>query len=154
MRDLNLLAPKSSIPKNFRTEAIEFKVEIIDYKKVKTIDESMDSKNCDLLFFDFIDFLLERTVYGVADMALEYITDKTSQRFLMAFAQIRVLQKKYKEATNALSQLLKANPTDQNAYVLQGHAFFLMGNLFDSEESYINAIRIRPAPKDKLIQES
>ena len=36
MRDLNLLAPKSSIPKNFRTEAIEFKVEIVDFKKVKT----------------------------------------------------------------------------------------------------------------------
>jgi len=39
MRDLGILPPKSSVPKNFRTEAIEFKVEIIDYKKVKTIDE-------------------------------------------------------------------------------------------------------------------
>lgn len=28
-----------------------------------------------------------------------------------------------------------------------------MGNLFDSEESYINAIRIKPAPKDELLQE-
>lgn len=39
MRDLGILPPKSSIPKNFRTEAIEFKVEIVDYKKVKTTDE-------------------------------------------------------------------------------------------------------------------
>jgi len=58
LRDLGLLAPKSSIPKNFRTESIEFKVEIIDFKKVKTIDETIDAKNCDLLFFDFIDFLI------------------------------------------------------------------------------------------------
>ena len=37
--------------------------------------------------------------------------------------------------------------------MLQGHAFYLMGNLFDSEESYINAIRIKPAPTDRLLQE-
>jgi len=28
-----------------------------------------------------------------------------------------------------------------------------MNNLFDSEESYINALRIKPAPKDKLLHE-
>ena len=39
MRALNLLPPKSSIPKNFRTEAVEYKVEIIDYKKTKSVDE-------------------------------------------------------------------------------------------------------------------
>ena len=91
MRALNLLAPKSSIPKNFRTEAIEFKVDIIDYKKVKTVDEQLTGKDCDLLYFDLIDFLLERTVYGVADMALNFIGDKTTARYLMAKAQIRVL---------------------------------------------------------------
>ena len=107
LRDLGLLAPKSSIPKNFRTEAVEFKVEIIDYKKQKTVDETMDAKNCDLLFFDFIDFLIQRTVFGVADMVLEYISDKSSQRYLMACAQIRVLQKRYREATDALEKLLQ-----------------------------------------------
>jgi hypothetical protein len=101
------LAPKSSIPKNYRTEAVEFKVEIIDYKKQKTVDETMDAKNCDLLFFDFIDFLIQRTVFGVADMVLEYISDKSSQRYLMACAQIRVLQKRYREATDALEKLLQ-----------------------------------------------
>ena len=38
MRDLGLLPPKSSIPNNFRTEAIEFKVEIQDFEKIKTVD--------------------------------------------------------------------------------------------------------------------
>ena len=28
-----------------------------------------------------------------------------------------------------------------------------MNNLFDSEESYINALRIKPAPQDKLLAE-
>jgi hypothetical protein len=39
MRELGIMPPKSSVPKNFRTEAHEFKVEIINYGKVKTIDE-------------------------------------------------------------------------------------------------------------------
>lgn len=107
MRALSLLPPKSSIPKNFRTEAIEFKVEIVDYKRVKTVDEQLTGKDCDLLYFELIDFLLERTVFGVADMALDFIGDKATARYLMAKAQIRVLQKEYKEATEALDRLLE-----------------------------------------------
>lgn len=37
--------------------------------------------------------------------------------------------------------------------MLRGHAFYLLDNLFDSEESYINALRIKPAPKDPILQE-
>jgi uncharacterized protein HemY len=36
---------------------------------------------------------------------------------------------------------------------MRGHAFFLNGNLFDSEESYIKALRIRPNLKDFKLQE-
>lgn len=66
MRDLGILPPKSSIPKNFRTESIEFKVEIINWAKQKTMDENLTSKDCDSMFFEFIDFLLQRTVFNVA----------------------------------------------------------------------------------------
>ena len=51
MRDLIVLPPKSSIPKNFRTEAMEFKVEILDFKKIKTTDENLAPKESDLMFF-------------------------------------------------------------------------------------------------------
>ena len=47
MRDLQVLPPKSSIPKNFRTESIEFKVEIVDYAKLKTHDENLTAKESD-----------------------------------------------------------------------------------------------------------
>jgi len=50
MRDLGVLPPKSSIPKNFRTEAIEFKVEILDWQKIKTIDDNLSAKESDQLF--------------------------------------------------------------------------------------------------------
>ena len=153
MRDLGILPPKSSIPKNYRTEAIEFKVEIIDYKKVKTIDEQLTSKDCDSMFFDFIDFLLQRTVYNVAGQVLDFVQDKSSARFLMAKAQISCLQKNYRQATEALDKLLASNKGDQKAWILRGHAYYCMNNLFDSEESYINALRIKPAPKDRLLAE-
>lgn len=32
--------------------------------------------------------------------------------------------------------------------MLRGDAYFFANNLFDSEESYIKALRIKPGPKD------
>lgn len=43
--------------------------------------------------------MLEKTIYGVADLLIEYITDKSTARYLMALARIRVLQKRYDDAT-------------------------------------------------------
>jgi len=40
---------------------------------------------------DLVNFLLSKTVYNVADIALEYIVDKQSVRCLFAQAKIRVL---------------------------------------------------------------
>jgi Tfp pilus assembly protein PilF len=37
----------------------------------------------------------------------------------------------------SLDELLKLDPRNQRAWMLRGHAFFFIGNLFDSEESYI-----------------
>jgi tetratricopeptide (TPR) repeat protein len=151
MRDVGMLPPKSSIPKNFRTQAREFKVEVVDYKKLKTMDENLSAKESDLLFFDLIDFLLSRTVFGVADIALEYIQDKSTQRYLMAEARVCVLQTRYAEAASSLDKLLSVNPNEQQAWILRGHAFFFLENLFDSEECYINALRIKPAPTDECL---
>ena len=39
MRDLHLLPPKNTIPKNLRTTPYELKVEIIDFKTVNTKDQ-------------------------------------------------------------------------------------------------------------------
>lgn len=52
---------------------MEYKVEIIDYAKLKTHDEQLTAKESDLLFFELIDFLLQRQIYGTAKIALSYI---------------------------------------------------------------------------------
>jgi len=63
----------------------------------------------------------------------------------MTKAQICINHQNYQEAANALDVLLEQNPQDQKAWILRGHAYYLLKNLFDSEESYINALRIKPA---------
>jgi Tfp pilus assembly protein PilF len=45
------------------------------------------------------------------------------------------------------------DPKHYFAWVQRGHAFFLNGNLFDSEESYIKALRLKPSVKDPVMQE-
>jgi hypothetical protein len=95
MRDIGSLPPKSNQPKNLRTQARDYRVEVIDYKKVKTSDEKLSSKENDLMFFDLIDFLTDRKVIDVANLALEYIIDKSTPRYLMADAKVRILQKRY-----------------------------------------------------------
>jgi tetratricopeptide (TPR) repeat protein len=103
MRGLGSLAPKNNLPKNFRTQAIELKVEIINWATVKTMDQSLSAKENDNLFMSLVNFLLEKTVFNVADIALEYIIDKQSIRYLFSQAKIRVLQKNYVEATKLLN---------------------------------------------------
>jgi hypothetical protein len=71
------------------------RVEIINWQSQKTSDQNLNAKENDNLFMDLVNFLLNKTVYGVADIALEYIVDKNSARYLFASAKIRVLQKEY-----------------------------------------------------------
>jgi hypothetical protein len=95
MRDLNLLPPKSSVPKNFRTQPLDLKVEIIDFKQVNTKDQQLSPDNSDLLYFEFIDFLLDNMVYDLADSSLEYINNRKTERYLITLAKIRTLQGRY-----------------------------------------------------------
>lgn len=78
------------MPKNFRTESFEFKLEIPQWDKIKTADENLNAKDSDALFFDLIDFLLENYVYDTSDVALSYIADQNSSRYLLALAKTRM----------------------------------------------------------------
>jgi Tfp pilus assembly protein PilF len=61
------------------------------------------------------------------------------------------MQGKYLEATSSLDELLPRNQDNLDAWIMRGHAFFLHGNLFDSEESYIHALRLKPGLKDPVL---
>mmetsp|Transcript_44413 Transcript_44413/g.43083 ORF Transcript_44413/g.43083 Transcript_44413/m.43083 type:complete len:123 (+) Transcript_44413:970-1338(+) len=91
LREMSKLAPKNTIPKNFRTEPIDFKVEIIDYNNVNTKDKGLDSDSIDSIYFDLIDFVMEYNIYEIANSAIEYINDKNTERYLITMAKIRIL---------------------------------------------------------------
>ena len=55
------------------------------------------------------------------------------------------------EATAALDEMLPKNAENHEAWIMRGHAFFEHGNLFDSEESYIRAYRLKPNIKDPIL---
>jgi tetratricopeptide (TPR) repeat protein len=52
-----------------------------------------------------------------------------------------------------LDKLIEREPKHLEAWTLRGHAYFLNGNLFESEESYIRALRLKPGLKDQVLQE-
>ena len=87
---MNLLPPKGTQPKNFRTQNIEYRVEIVDYQTVKTIDENISNKDLDALFGELIENMLEQYLFNVADMAMQFIVDRNSLKYLLTLAKIRV----------------------------------------------------------------
>jgi cytochrome c-type biogenesis protein CcmH/NrfG len=84
-------------------------------------------------------------LYKAADIALQYIQDCHSNQYLCTIAKVRTMQGRYLDATTALDEMLEnpKNQDDLEAWIMRGHAFFLHGNLFDSEESYIKAIKLQ-----------
>lgn len=154
MRDLGgQLPPKNNDPKNFRKQGIQYPVEIIDYRNIVTKDEAIKPDDSDQIFFELIDLLLENNLFKAADIALMKIIDLHSNQYLFTKARIRTMQGAYTEATAALDEMLPRDPENIEAWIMRGHAYFLAGNLFDSEESYIQALRINPQLKDFELQE-
>jgi len=47
MREKDQLQPKNTAPVNFRTQSIDYPVEIIDYKNVSTKDQNMKPDDSD-----------------------------------------------------------------------------------------------------------
>ncbi len=72
---------------------------------------------------------------------------------MVTLSKVRTFQGRYLEGVAALDKILERDSKNQNAWVLRGHAYYLNGNLFDSEESYIRAMRIKSGLKDQVLQE-
>jgi tetratricopeptide (TPR) repeat protein len=92
-------------------------------------------------------------IYDLADQALNYINDRSTERYLVTLSKVRSFQGRYLEGVAALEKILERDPKNQNAWVLRGHAYYLNVHLFDSEGSYIRAMRIKNGLKDQVPQE-
>jgi hypothetical protein len=90
MRELGQLQPFNYDNQNFRTQSIEYRVEIIDYSKVVTKDQEMKPADNDEMYFGLLDKLLELTLFWMADIVLKAIIDKHSIKYLLTKAKIRI----------------------------------------------------------------
>jgi tetratricopeptide (TPR) repeat protein len=62
-------------------------------------------------------------------------------------------QDRFSEAATILDELINKQKDHIAAWVLRGHAYYFNDNLFDSEESYIKALRLNPQLDDSILQE-
>jgi hypothetical protein len=62
-------------PKNFRTQAIDYQVAIVDWNNVATTDQHIKPNDSDQIFLELMNFLLESNLYKAANIANEYIKD-------------------------------------------------------------------------------
>eukprot|EP01022_Parablepharisma_sp_SALTPOND_P011618 TRINITY_DN1488_c0_g1_i1.p1 TRINITY_DN1488_c0_g1~~TRINITY_DN1488_c0_g1_i1.p1 ORF type:complete len:981 (+),score=184.79 TRINITY_DN1488_c0_g1_i1:3966-6908(+) len=138
MRDLNLLPPKGSL---------KFDAPLPEPSRQLT-NEEVDS-----LFYGLAEFLLKNKQSHMAEKVMSYIQDKESLKYLINLAKCHFIRCGYSECLASLNKLLEKDPKNQKALKYTGHALFLQGNLFDSEEAYVKAIRTKPKPKSLTLYE-
>eukprot|EP00830_Metopus_es_P014783 TRINITY_DN4053_c0_g2_i1.p1 TRINITY_DN4053_c0_g2~~TRINITY_DN4053_c0_g2_i1.p1 ORF type:complete len:1046 (-),score=328.50 TRINITY_DN4053_c0_g2_i1:39-3137(-) len=138
MRDLNLLPPKGSV---------KFDAPLPDPQRPLT-NEEIDS-----LFYELVEFLIVQKQSLMAEKVMTKIMDKESAKYLILNAKCLYIRGAYAECSGVLSKLIEKEPQNQQALKYMGNALFLQGNLFDSEEAYVKAIRIKPPPKSLTLFE-
>lgn len=75
---------------------------------------------------------------------MEFIINKSSIKYLIEQAKILSFKKDYDPVINFCDEILSKEKTNYIAWILRGNAFFFKNNIFDSEESYVKAIRCKP----------
>jgi tetratricopeptide (TPR) repeat protein len=116
-------------------------------------DKKLSAAESDKLYFDLVEFLIENQVFWFTNKIMEYMQDKESQLFYMTKVRCLLAQHEGQEAVEAATKLLQLDETNQKAWILKGHSYFIKGNLFDSDECYIRALQLKPTPKCQVLQE-
>ena len=150
MRHLGLLPQKRGSKSNFNSslESCYFRLETApgEYSRVLTLDQIDD------MYYFLTDYFLKEKLIYLASKSLEEVSNnKTSQsRYHFYQAQIAYWRKDYSECVSILSDLVKAEPKHESAWVLLGNTLYLMNNHFDAEEAYLKALRCANRGKTML----
>ena len=71
-------------------------------------------------------------------------SNKTSIKFLLEKAKILLFKKENESVIQICDSIIAQDESNYNAWIIRGHAYYIMNNLFDSEESYVKGIRCKP----------
>lgn len=75
---------------------------------------------------------------------MEYILNKSSIKNLIEQAKILSFKKDYDSVIGLCNEIISKEKNNYIAWILRGNAYFFKNNIFDSEESYVKAIRCKP----------
>ena len=59
-----------------------------------------------------------------------------------------MIKHEYDEVIQITNIIVEKDKSNYNAWILRGSAFYYKNNIFDSEESFIKAIRFKPEKKE------
>lgn len=103
------------------------------------------------VYIELAEFLLDKSLCFLSLKCLDYVTDKGTTRVLFCLTKAKMLQLKYHEASEDLSNLFtNIDPSLIDAYILYGHCKFLLGEYNEALDKYYKAIRISNIQKKKL----
>ena len=115
--------------------------------KIKTTykNPSLTPEQCDEIWYYLINFLTKNEFCEVSEKLLQFINDeaKSSTEFKLAKSKISLFFRRNDEVIQLCDEILSKDDQNYNAWVLRGHAYYFKNNLFDSEESYIKAIKYK-----------
>jgi len=115
--------------------------------KIKTTykNPSLTPEQCDEIWYYLINFLTKNEFCEISEKLLQFISDeaKGSTEFKLAKSKISLFFRRNDEVIQLCDEILSKDDQNYNAWLLRGHAYYFKNNLFDSEESYIKAIKYK-----------
>ena len=128
---------------NLKKPAYNPKVKI-EYKR-----PTLPVEECDTIWYNLINFFNEYEFYEISDKLLNFITEenKSTITFKLKQAEINLFFKNYEQVIEICNEIISLDKKNYHAWILRGHAYHYLNNLFDSEESYVNGIRCKPEKK-------
>ena len=125
---------------NLKKPKINLKVKN-DYKRPTLPVEQVDN-----IWYSLINMFNDYQFYEISEKLLQFIdeSNKTSIRFLLEKAKILLFKKENESVIQICDSIIAQDESNYNAWIIRGHAYYLMNNLFDSEESYVKGIRCKP----------
>jgi tetratricopeptide (TPR) repeat protein len=133
-----------------RFKMIELNIDLHKPKynpKIKSTykNPTLTTEQCDEIWYHLIRFFTKNEFNEISEKLLQFISEeskKTSQ-FKLAKAKICLYFNRNDEVIQLCDEILSEDEQYYDAWVLRGHAYYFKNNLFDSEESYIKAIKYK-----------
>ena len=106
---------------------------------------SLTPDQCNEIWYYLINFFTKNEFCEISEKLLQFIDEKaqSSSEFKLAKAKISLFFKRNDEVIQLCNEVLSEDEKNYDAWLLRGHAYYFKNNLFDSEESYIKAIKYK-----------